>query len=160
MRVLDDEYRWIGPKELQQRRARWKFTIEKITCTVAFDGPYDTMVANVPPIGNTLKGITVGGSYLPIVDVDINEKEGPAGEMTVTLEIQRTTRQDDTFQVGDPTYELEFAELLKKIETHPNCGPLKPGTTKTWDDWATLSNDDYDTRNAARAHCAHSGALA
>jgi len=140
--------RWKGPKELVQQKLRWTFTAEGGDLVVPFEGPLSVALARRPKPGQTLRGFTDGG--LKVVRVEIEEGDGGSAKMTVHLGAPKEPEEEVTFEpLGEPIYEIDWQELTKPLEQHPNCGTLNPdreavnGKKRTWDDWADLKESDY-----------------
>lgn len=150
---------WRGTRDLEQLKVIQRYNADKVFVETGWTGPYTTCQAAAPAIGQQIEGIK--HNNLRVSEVEIIELDAGAGEIRVKLESPGNTfNQDDSVDVlGDPIYEVEWMELQKPLEAHPECGRLKPtrkkyndngiesptGKQRTWDDWADLTGDDYDT---------------
>lgn len=138
------ESTWIGPDELVPGDAHWEFVAEKVTVTIPYEGSYAKMLTDRPKISGQVEGFS--GYGLRVIKVEISKTRAPSAEMTVYLEAPYQPDPLDPNPLGDPTYEIEWAELSKAIEGHPRCGSLK--NKKRWDEWESLEAADYDTSTA------------
>jgi len=156
--------RWRGSKDLTQGKVHYEAIVGKSIVTTSFEGPYAVCVSRQPKPGSSIAGIAAGHK---ITRVNVIELDGDAGRIEVTLEKPLSEEELDDEPIGEPTFEIEWIELQRPIEMHPNCGTLKAGrykwnggvkqgdadnTTKgdlhTWDDWAELDADDYQAGGA------------
>lgn len=141
---------WVGTKEITQQKLQWTFSSERSELIVPFSGTYVTLLANRPKPGQQLNGFQNTG--MKIEKVEVQEGDGETGTMYVSLGAPEAPDDTTSFDpLGEPIYEIDFSELSKTLEAHPDCGILKPdrpegnnGRKKDWGDWADLSDDDYD----------------
>lgn len=146
---------WRGTKDLTFGKAHVETTATKLVVTTEITGPYITCLSKQPTIGQAIKGFDAA---LRVTACKVNELDGEAGSIDVTLEAGLDDSGQSDAPLGQPTYEVEFAELEKAIEQHPRCGRLKAnrpkykdgvvsaaeGKQRTWEDWNALDADDYD----------------
>jgi hypothetical protein len=161
---MADTVTWVGATALQLQMPIWRFTAEGTSLTLTYEGPINTCHAERPANGGTVDGFTDYG--LKVTSAEIEEIGGGAGRMTVQLD--SPTDPDgggggggSNEPIGDPIYELNWFPHGFGIEEHPRCGRLKNsrpyytpdgtegtasnGKQRTWEDWADLDADDYDS---------------
>ena len=98
-------------------------TPRKITCTLRFEGPYDTCLSSAPLIGNTISGYT--GYGVKVADYTVDEGEASKGLLTILLRNPYSTAvisNPDFGMVGEPIPRLLYQPFRKRIESHPLCG--------------------------------------
>jgi hypothetical protein len=151
---------WCGTRDLAPLKVNQRYNAEKVIITTGWTGPYDTCRARVPAIGQTIQGFNFNN--LRVSEVELVELDGDAGEIRVTIESPGTSlRVDDASYepIGESVFEMEWMELQKPLETHPemiNLASTRPrydadgnvsptGRQRTWDDWAELTDDDVGT---------------
>ncbi|MGC3991671.1 MAG: hypothetical protein QM796_18670 [Chthoniobacteraceae bacterium] len=149
---IPDPFVWRGPTDLKYKPAKWSIGVDRVTCTLPVEGPYSSMLANRPAIGQVVSGLSDFGVRVTRIEIDQLE-ESPAGKMTITLEAAVTPDPSYALIVEPPRYEVEFGELQKKIEYHPKCGTLtNTGVSKGgWESWSQLVSADYQPSSAANA---------
>lgn len=154
MSLKNDGVIWRGPKNMVQQKLRWSFTAEGEELVVPFEGPLSVALASKPRPGMKLRGFTAGD--LRVQRVDIEEGDGDSAKMVVTLAMPKAPDSDtSTESLGEPIFEVDFQELTKVLEQNRKCGKLKPGRPavngkkRTWDDWADLTEEDYDDSGGA-----------
>lgn len=99
--------------EEQVGSPKYHFGAEGTTCTRVFVGRFATIMANLPKIGATMTGID---SSLTIATFD--PERGPGGKGTITIVLEGPAKNTEN-KTSDPTYEIEWTEVEKPIETHP-----------------------------------------
>lgn len=153
---------WRGTKNLLFGKAHVERTAGKLVVTTDIHGKYQLCLAKQPAIGQTITGFHPA---LRVTASKVNELDGGAARIDITLEAGLDDSGQDPEPLGDPTYEIEFGEIEKAIESHPRCGKLKTGRPKykdgvvnaaegkqrTWEDWQSLDADDYDAVGAPAA---------
>jgi len=145
---------WRGTAELTFGKAHVETTAGKLVVTTEVTGPYALCLAEQPAIGQTIAGFDAA---LRVTASKVNELDGDAARIDITLEAGLDDSDQDPEPLGEPTYEIEFGEIEKAIESHPRCGQLKDdrpkykdgvvsgdGKQRTWEDWPSLDADDYD----------------
>jgi hypothetical protein len=146
---MADPTRWVGTTDIKQGKVKWRFATQDYGLDVMYAGPLSILLARRPALGVEIEGFA--GFGLKVNQVEINELDGNAGEMIVQLSAPLGDTISTT-PLGDPVYEIEFAELQRPLELHIKCGILKPNRPQnptlrrvaTWEDWAQLTAADYD----------------
>jgi len=146
---------WRGTKELTFGKAHVETTASKLIVTTEVNGPYVKCLAKQPAIGQAITGFAAA---LRVTASKVTELDGGAGRIDITLEAALDDSGQSPDAIGEPTYEIEYGELEKPLETHRLCGKLKPnrprykdgennpaeGKQRTWEDWQSLDDNDYD----------------
>ncbi len=154
---------WKGTKDLKPGKVHKSIEATKSVITTDFQGPYPVCDALQPKVGATISGFPEDHK---ITSVKLTELDGDAGRLDITLEAMLSDGDVSTEPLGEPTYEIEWAELQKPLETHIKCGTLNPdrafykdgvkveegsgdrvGKQRTWEDWQQLTevgDDDAD----------------
>lgn len=99
--------------EEQVGSPKYSFSAEKTTCTRIFVGHFVTIMAHLPKVGATMTGID---SSLTIATFD--PERGPGGKGTITIVMEGPTK-DVEDKTSEGTYEIEWSEVEKALETHP-----------------------------------------
>ncbi|MFZ4394152.1 MAG: hypothetical protein ACOYOU_00840 [Kiritimatiellia bacterium] len=86
---------------------------DRSTCTRIFQGRFTTIMNNLPKRGSTMTGINPS---FTISSIEVENGGGGKGTMTVLLEGPPSPSEQTTSQ---PTYEIEWTEVEKALETHP-----------------------------------------
>lgn len=109
---------WRGSKAVVEQPDSPKIHEEsgKTVVTRTFKGPYGKCLANLPASGASMTGFD--GKV--ITTVDLQRQPGGIGLLTVTLEVN-----EDAEDV-EPTYEIEWTQLEKPIESHPMFADIDP----------------------------------
>ena len=129
---------------------------------LTYVGPLTVLIDQGPKPGQHVQGFSDIG--LKVTRAEITEGDGESATMEVTMELNTVPGVDtSTAALGEPVYEIDFTELTKPLETHPRCGSLKEsrpkydehgvkvtdptagGKRRTWEDWADLDADDYES---------------
>lgn len=142
--------RWRGSAALTPGKVKWTVTSSKVTVTTDYTGPYATCFSDKPTVGQSY---TVEGFLMTLTGYEITELDAGAGRLDLTLEIQVDDSNQSSEPIGEPTFEVEYVELQRPLETHGRCGLLNPGRPKnpkidkiaTWEDWQVLDENDYDS---------------
>jgi hypothetical protein len=140
---------WKGTTALTPGPEKWDVTTTNVMVTVTFKGKYTDVLNNKDALGTALSGY----SGMFCTKASIEELNGTAGQIQLTLEGVLDPSSYTTEPLGPPVFELEFGELTRPLEQHSLCGILKPArpispvTQKklTWEDWQLLTTDDYDS---------------
>lgn len=146
---------WRGTRDLAFGKAHVEKTSGKLIVTTTVTGPYVLCLAKQPEIGQAIRGFDAA---LRVTSSKVEELDGEAGRIDLILEAGRDDSGQDSAALGDPTYEIEFAQIDKALESHRLCGTLKEdrpkykdgavnaaeGKQRTWEDWPALDGDDYD----------------
>ncbi len=135
----NENFKWVGIKTVTPGKRKWKINHEGITVIAEYNGPASALLTSGLLYGGGMQEFENYG--LRVSDIDIEQLDGGAGQMTVTL-TSPTVPEQFGFQtpvaIGDPVFEIEWEELTLAIQSHPRCGtltsaagPLKIG----WDDF-------------------------
>ncbi len=144
--------KWKGATELKLMKPEWDYSDDKVVCVLRYVGPYTTCLSSRPANDSAVAGYTEEGLRVARTSVREIEEGTGAGELKVTLEAASDQSSEAGFgAIGEPIYELEWAELELPLERHPKCGTLKADRPagddekkRTWDDWADFTDADYD----------------
>lgn len=150
---------WRGHKNLERGKDSWDFQATKTSVSVSWHGPYAKCLSRHPKVSDSISGFD---PELKVTSVKVVELDGEAGRIDAVLECGVAPQDSSsTAPLGEPTYENEWCELQKPIETHPRCGVLNPerpywkdgvakndastgGKQRTWEDWQELTSTEED----------------
>lgn len=112
--------KWKGTKELKEQPGSpdWDFGREN-TCTRTFVGPYATALAKRPVRGAKMADMPTD---YRVDRVRVTRMSGGRGQMVVTLSAGGDTAATQT--IDGPQLEIEWANVDKPIESHPNFKDL------------------------------------
>lgn len=130
---------WRGSNDVTPGKRKWKLG-DRASTIVEYSGPVTDLLTGAPDRGDEISGIAGR-----VVDVEVEELDAGAGKMLVTCEQIQAEATYDT-PLGDPQYEIDFQEVRRPIELHPDCGVLTDAALaakKTWENWEDLTEDDY-----------------
>jgi hypothetical protein len=146
--------RWRGSKELKPGKADWDFSSSKTSVTTSYTGSYSNCLAHRPALAAEILAFP----DLYVTSAKVVELDAGAGRIDLVLEAAVDSSTFSTEPLGEPTYENEWAEVQKPLETHPECGFLtanrdkykdgvqsEDGKQRTWEDWQSLTDNDYDS---------------
>lgn len=113
------EARWVGSKEVTECRdsPEWDYVSGKTTCVRVFEGPYSKCLTAKPTLFAPMTGFP---ATMRVISVKIKRQPGNKGVLTITLEQSTTVSPPDEEESNEPQYELEWREIEKPIEQHPN----------------------------------------
>ena len=135
-----EDFLWKGPKDLRLEDDEWDISAEKVTVTLYYQGPREACRSKRPNIGEAVDGYPG-----KIISVKIPRGQTPDGTLVVVVEAQVAAPEGSGSAAPvEVIYELEWGELLKKIESHPKCGKLKASAAKKWEDWEKITAEDYE----------------
>lgn len=153
---------------VKRKGARIRTTRDAKTTTLEYVGPYDGLVAASPEPGDRIAGYAG-----EVEEVNVYNGTSSDGRMEVVI-IDSTAPEDPDEPGGEPggggdqpdeiqndVYTLGWGEERRRVEEHPKCGELKAdrpkyeesggkwtedesGSQRTWDDWQSLDEDDYE----------------
>lgn len=136
--------RWRGSRQVTEvpTSPDILFSNDKDVCTRVFEGPYAAVMTARPSRGQTMTGIP---STFIVETVRIVHAKGGKGIMTVTLNAPATLQLSGATNdpITEPDVEVDWTQLEKKIETHPNYDQVTEG------EWL-LIQEYFTTSDAAR----------
>lgn len=130
---------WRGSEAVTPGKRKWKLG-DRLSTIIEYAGPVADLLTEAPDRGDEVSDISGR-----VVDVEVEEGEGGTGKMLVTCEQIQAEATYDT-PLGDPQYEIDFQEVRRPIELHPDCGVLTDtalAAKKTWENWEELTEDHY-----------------
>ncbi len=147
---MSDTIRKVGADEsgssVGHYKRKLKAQANKATATYTREGDRDALWGSAPEIGDTME--TIDGTPMKVTEVDLDDKDegGGAADLIVSAESVDAESSGSLTPLGDPTYEVNFQELRRKIESHPCCGKLHSTAATnghTFENWWTLEDSDW-----------------
>lgn len=137
---------WSGTTAVVQTvgAPQWSFTGSRVEVTLRYVGPYLTVLASRPSPGQSLAGFD---SNFVIDKVEIDRAEGGRGLMTLTM-VNESPEYTGFAAPPDPTYEIEWVQLEKKLSAHRRY--TTSGAVLTSADWSEIAEWESATTASAK----------
>jgi hypothetical protein len=149
---------WRGPLKLVTQKKAWKFNKDGVSTNLRYEGPLELIKSTRPSLGDTVAGHEDFGVF--IQEMDIEELDGTAGALNLTLRSRSTDSRPSQNQNQRPAYKSSASygtiTVNRPIERHPRCGRIADGaknpqdSTKllTWEDWPLFVSANYVVKAA------------